>query len=192
MPTNIGCPGAWNLIIKSYLMLPFWIIVNHDIKFTPGFLEEMVAKTKDEEVGLVYGNKDKWNLGCWDLFLIKDWVIKTHGLFDENFYPAYSEDLDYIMRLLIKPVKSDIVSKPYLHGEETYETTGCQTIKVEPELRTKIDEGRILNENTYMINKWGPDWRYCNPYKTPFNKEGVDLGYSKYDLDFTRSKYIGF
>ena len=41
MPANIGCSGAWNLIIKCYMLSSYWIIVNDDVAFGPGLLQEM-------------------------------------------------------------------------------------------------------------------------------------------------------
>ena len=40
-PSNMGVAFAWNCIIKSFLLEPYWIISNHDTAFTPGLLEEM-------------------------------------------------------------------------------------------------------------------------------------------------------
>jgi len=70
MPSNIGCSGAWNLIIKSFMKAPYWVISNHDVMFEPGFLEEMHEKAKDPEVGTVHGSG-----GGWDIFLLKDWIV---------------------------------------------------------------------------------------------------------------------
>ena len=39
MPGNVGCAGYWNLTVKCFPMSPYWVLVNHDIMFTPGFLE---------------------------------------------------------------------------------------------------------------------------------------------------------
>ena len=47
IPYNIGCSGAWNLIIKSYMLSPYWVIVNHDIKFSPGILQQFVENGLD-------------------------------------------------------------------------------------------------------------------------------------------------
>ena len=30
MPYNIGCAGGWNMIMKSYMNAPYWVIINHD------------------------------------------------------------------------------------------------------------------------------------------------------------------
>ena len=35
LPSNMGVAGVFNLIIKSYVMAPYWIIANHNIAFVP-------------------------------------------------------------------------------------------------------------------------------------------------------------
>jgi len=194
MPTNIGCPAAWNLIIKSYITYSQWIIVNHDVAFTPGFLRVMMEKASNTNTGIVFGQPGPHNIGMWDIFLIKDWVIDKFGLFDENFYPAYCEDIDYVMRLInFDPIK-DYVNLPYYHGETTeYSQSGSQTWRNDLDIKSKIDYGRWLNENVYMKQKWGDSWRSCAVYKYPFNDNMLkDSGYYKYDINYIRQKYIGF
>jgi len=201
-PGNIGCASAWNLIIKCYLMSPYWIISNHDIGFTPGFLETMVARAQDPETGIVFGkaenyisaeNKGIITLGSWDIFLIKDWAVHKFGLFDENLYPAYSEDIDYLLRTLVHPIKKTSVELPYYHGESTdYHQSGGQTARVNPELKNKIDIARYLNEHAYMNKKWGPGWHWLDIYKHPFNKPDIDIKMTFFDIYFARSKYLGF
>ena len=103
LPSNLGCGGAWNLIIKSYINSPGWLITSHDVSFTPGFLNELSTNANDESVGLVFGQGGDFGLGSFDLFYIKDWAVEQIGLFDENLYPAYCEDWDYILRLESNP-----------------------------------------------------------------------------------------
>ena len=55
MPSNIGCSGAWNLIIKSFMNAPYWVITNHDLMYTPGFLAKAVEHAQDAETGIVHG-----------------------------------------------------------------------------------------------------------------------------------------
>ena len=95
MPANVGCSGAWNLIIKCFMKAPYWVISNHDVMYEPGFLEEMNTCAQDPEVGTVHGAG-----GGWDIFLVKDWLIQKYGLFDEALYPAYCEDLCF--RCIVK------------------------------------------------------------------------------------------
>ena len=193
LPANLGCSTAWNLIIKSFVTSPYWVIANHDISFTPGFLETLYTKSLDPQVGIIHGARGEFNIGTWDIFLIKDWVIEKYGLFDENFYPAYNEDWDYLLRFIHDPVKKDFVNVPYYHGDTLeYAKSGGQTYKLEtdPATRYKIDLARHLNETEYMDKKWGPTWAKYIPYKFPH--VDTNLGNFTYDLNFIRKKYIGF
>lgn len=196
LPGNIGCSGAWNLIIKSFIMEPYWIIVNDDVAFDKGFLKEMVETSLvNKEVGIIHGNSGDFNVGSWDLFLIKDFVVEKIGLFDENCYPAYCEDADYIMRLMNSQIERITSLKSnYFHGDgnktEYYEHAS-QTSKKDPILSRKL---RIANDMNieYMTEKWGPHWRGCNPRELPFMDKEHHISETRYDLKFLRKKYTGF
>ena len=196
MPANIGCSGAWNLIIKCYMNAPYWIIVNDDVAFNPGLLEEMAdIANGNENIGMVHPNTGDFDIGAWDLFLIRDFVIKQFGLFDENCYPAYCEDADYIMRLSTSPIQKVIGTKnSYQHGHadsKDYYNSGSQTVKSEEGLKEKLDKSN--NDNIeYLTKKWGPGWRTVNPTSTPFQGAEHHIGETRYDLDFVRSKHLGF
>lgn len=194
LPSNLGCSSAWNLIIKSFPMAPYWIISNHDIAFTPGYLEQMSNHAQDPEIGIIHGELGAWNIGGWEVFLIKDFVIQKYGLFDENFYPAYCEDVEYLSRILADGNKLKRILEiklPLLHGETCdYEISGSQTARVEPELQEKIDNGQLLNQQ-YLDKKWN-GWRQFNPTKYPFNDSNIPISYTSYDLGFIRKKYMGF
>lgn len=190
LPANIGCSGAWNLIIKCYMMAPYWIIANHDIAFTPGYLHQMVEKTKDIDSGVIKPKEFQW-----DLFLIKDWVIEKCGLFDENYYPAYMEDCDYHVRLLNENIKINKIDQKYYHGNSDYEKSGSQTLNDEQELAQKLYYSHDIN-SWYMAEKWGPTWRDLDwnfaPWKHPYDKEDIPVSYTTYDLKFVRRKNMGF
>lgn len=198
MPRNIGCAGAWNLIIKCYMMAPYWIITNDDVAFGPGLLEEMANYVNQyPTLGMIHPNKGDFNIGAWDLFLIRDIVVKDFGLFDENTYPAYNEDADYIMRMVHRPIVKVVgTQNTYYHGHalasDYYEeNAGSQTKKSEPKLAERLEEINQINID-YMTEKWGLDWRMCNPTLHPYDKEDIPIDYSTYDLEFVRSKNLGF
>lgn len=200
LPANLGCAGAWNLIIKSYMLAPYWVIVNDDVAFGPGMLEEMSTLMEaDPDLGMIHPNKGDFNLGSWDLFVMRDIIVKTFGLFDENCYPAYCEDADYIMRFSHRPIKKIIgLNSVYYHGhavasEQEYyeENAGSQTKKSDPALREKLDKVNDLNID-YLTKKWGPDWRMCQPTNLPYQGQEIPISYTQYDLDFVRSKHMGF
>lgn len=195
MPSNIGVSTSWNLIIKSFIMSKYWVIVNDDVAFTPGLLEELYQKASDESIGIINPFVGDFNLGAWDFFLIKDWVIKSHGLFDENLYPAYCEDADYIMRLMVSPIKRLVgLEHKYLHGNgycDEYYVHGSQTKKNNVELGQKLDAINVTNFE-YMNEKWGTGWRNCSPQSSPFNAKSNTIKTTTFDLDFCRKKYLGF
>lgn len=196
LPSNIGCSGAWNMIIKCYMNAPFWIITNHDVAFTPGFLREMINVSNDESIGMIHGKGGDYEIGGYDLFLIRDWVVQDYGLFDENLYPAYNEDTDHIMRFIHRPIRKYNMTIPFYHGETTdYYESGSQTYKEaggeESELFKKLFNVNQKNFE-YMNKKWGEGWRQCAPYKHPFNEEKFEIGITTYDLSYVRQKHLGF
>lgn len=191
LPGNVGCSGAWNLIIKSFITSPYWVIANHDVMFTPGFLAEMVSKSEDKEVGMVHGND-----GGWDMFLIKDWVVNEYGLFDENTYPAYCEDDDYRIRFVHKGFKRvTSLTTPYYHGMSTDNTrSGSSTRRADKNLDERLNHTHYLNQQ-YLGTKWGSSFMTGideRVGKYPFDNPSYSLRYNSYLLEFNRSKYLGF
>jgi len=190
MPSNIGCSGAWNLIIKSFMKAPYWIISNHDVMFEPGFLEEMHEKAKDPEVGTVHGSG-----GGWDIFLLKDWIVDKYGLFDENLYPGYCEDMDYGMRFIHDDIKRVLdLDHDYYHGKHKDYSDGSQTWRSEPQLQTAIHIAHEMNKR-YLHMKWGEAWQAHvegETHKTPFNIPELPIDFTTYDLSFVRRKHLGF
>ena len=198
MPANIGVAGAWNLIIKCFLMEPYWVISNDDVAFGPGLLEEIHNEmTANEHLGMIHPNEGDYKLGAYDLFVIRDTIVQTFGLFDENTYPAYCEDADYIMRLHHRPIQKLIGTKNgYMHGHASgkdyyNENAGSQTKKSSPELREHLEKVNLANFE-YLNTKWGTDWRVVNPTVDPFNDPSIPISYTHWDLDYVRSKYPGF
>jgi hypothetical protein len=115
--------------------------------------------------------------GSYEAFIIKDWVVQQYGLFDENLYPAYVEDVEYIVRT--NGVCWDFGTLPYKHEG--------RTVELEPELRERIDAARLLNEWEYMFRRWGDD-EWWITYKADASKHS----HIPWDLGFLRRKYIGF
>lgn len=184
MPANMGCPGGWNLIIKSYMMAPSWFIVSHDIEFSPGLIETMVRYHAVDYIGLTHIAVGDSDLGSYEAFMLKDWVVAKHGLFDENMYPAYGEDIEFAIRTY--GIWWNAVSMPYKHGDKTYAESGSQTVRMEPELFNPLQYARWYNDTEYMVRLYGNEW-WLKPYE-----ELKYAGVQQYDLNFCRKKYIGF
>lgn len=196
LPANIGAGGAYNLIIKCFMMSPYWIFVNDDVAFGPGLLNEMVINAEaDTDIGMIHANAGDVGMGSWDLFLIRDHIIQNFGLFDESMYPAYCEDADYMMRFMHRPIKRIVsLEGMYYHGHGTktqYYAEGSQTQKTEPELKEKLDFCNDKNIE-YLTRKWGPGWRVCNPDEVPYKDQPASVSSTFYDLYFNRQKHLGF
>jgi beta-1,4-mannosyl-glycoprotein beta-1,4-N-acetylglucosaminyltransferase len=202
MPYNLGCAEGWNTIIKSFLFSPYWVIVNDDVSFTPGFLKELhETALENPDAGLIHGNPCNLNylrkFGSFDMFLIRDWIIKDFGLFDTNFYPAYQEDYDYIFRLRNSSVKIiNQLKHKYYHGDTFhYSKSGQNTKKFSNELSNKLINIRYKNYN-YFLKKWNACPESINEnnindiYKYPFNNPANKLSLSLYDIEFAREKSL--
>ena len=199
--SNMGIAPSWNMVIKTFMHSPYWLIVNHDISFGEGFLKEINEAAQIENVKLIFGKEGENSAGYggFELFLIKASLIQSHGLFDENFYPAYCEDIDYIMRLINKPVDMiTYIDSEYYHGEgDEYEKSGSQTRRVSDKLNERFLYGWNKNYG-YLDKKWGGkdgvrtgyNWRYCKPYPTPFNIPGLSIKTTTWDLDFVKDKHL--
>ena len=198
-PSNLGCATSWNLIIKSYLMEPYWVICNHDVSFTPGLLEEIAETAQNKDLNLIHPRAGEYDIGTYDLFAVTEEGIRTMGLFDENLSPAYGEDSDFIMRSInINPKMVKGLKNTYFHGNEivnnsneSYEKNAQQTSKEDPQLGEKLRYVQGINFG-YMNDKWGEGWRVCRPYNNPFNIPEFPQSYTTWDIDFVRSKYLGF
>ena len=92
MPSNLGVPASWNLGIKVTPHAPWWLIVNSDAWFPAGSLARFAAIKSG---GVVLSDASP----PWACFALHDEAVAQVGLFDEGFYPAYFEDLDYARRL---------------------------------------------------------------------------------------------
>lgn len=196
MPANMGVAGSWNLMLKCFPGLPCWLIVNDDVAFGRGLLKEMSERAeKEPDAGVIHAHEGQFNVGSWDLFLIRRETVIKYGLFDENTYPAYNEDADYIMRLLNDmPKRIMSLGGNYMHGmgdKGEYMANGGQTRRQEPSLVDMINYNNELTMG-YMTAKWGEGWRWCNPFPKPSKVDSRPLSYWTYDLSFTRMKHMGF
>lgn len=92
MPTNLGVAASWNLGIKSSPYAPWWMISNFDVTFPRGSLDRLAEESESGALTLAQASPP------WSCFTIGENVVAEVGLFDEGFYPAYYEDLDYTRR----------------------------------------------------------------------------------------------
>ena len=114
MPANLGVAGSWNIGIKSFPFSPYWIFCSNDVSFCPGELSRLAACSAQDALVL--------SSAGWSCFSIGSEIVKTAGLFDENFHPAYYEDAEYGERLQFHKLESNVVMSDVrvdVHGDAT-------------------------------------------------------------------------
>lgn len=97
---NAGVAAAWNQILLSFPEAPMALLVNHDVAFPPGLLAEVldhIDATQPQFMALFPAER------AFSAFVVTALAWDAVGLFDERYYPAYCEDLDYRDRLLAHP-----------------------------------------------------------------------------------------
>lgn len=192
LPRNIGCSGAWNLIIKSFITEPYWLIAGNDVMFMPGFLEKMSHTMNEGEYDMAHGIN-----GDFSVFALNRKVVQKVGLFDESFYPAYFEDIDYAHRLQQTAIRRCLsVGGEYKHGDlvNSYNDASMTLRNEDRERSGAIRRAYVMNSK-FFARKWGG-----NPFKDkdvqlwkhPFNKQEVPRSTTFYNIGFRIRKDVGF
>jgi len=177
---NWGVAGGWNIIIREAFTQDYdaIVFVGSDTKMLPGFWESFIKHTEN------YDFVESSHL--FNCFLITRKCIKKVGLFDENFYPAYIEDNDYRIRVLLSGIsykRNQGNPKLFLHNESS-------TVNTNPFYRKKCDYTHELNKQ-YMHSKWGGEENtgWLTNYKTPFNIPNWPLHKWVLDLQMRSNKH---
>lgn len=153
-PANIGCAGAWNFGIQQLheCGINTYLIINDDLEFFGVDADGLVdfLRSTHQRMG---DNKELILLSeCrWSCFVITYQAVLKYGLFDENFYPAYYEDVDYERRIQL--LGDNISSMNF----------NCIRHKA-----VACGQDFVKKQQEYYIKKWGA----LNPkerFKTPFN-----------------------
>jgi len=92
LPSNLGVSASWNLGVKLFPHDKSWTFLSNDAVFTPGSLAEFAEVQADEVLVSA-------NFPHWQAFAVGEDVVRTVGLWSEDFYPAYFEDNDFTRRL---------------------------------------------------------------------------------------------
>jgi hypothetical protein len=93
---------------------------------------------------------------AFSAFLLTALAWDGVGLFDERFYPAYCEDLDYRDRLLANP-GVERVDGSFAHAAMAQTNpTGSRTLADEPDLARDNQRSFALNRLWYLHRQRGP------------------------------------
>lgn len=148
IPSNLGVAASWNLGIKCFPHAPYWLIGSNDNSWVSGSMNRF-ADESDED-SLVLSSQG------WNTFSLGRNIVKEIGLFDENYYPAYHEDTDYMERIRLHGMTKNIKRTDipiFSHGAAT-------TMNSDPNFRQKNSVTGEDNRVYYMNKIYGDDEHY--------------------------------
>ena len=140
---NLGVAGSWNHILTSFPDAPIALLANNDVRFTANALRTALSeiyKHKACFLPLLPGQSS------FSAFMISHQAWNTIGLFDENFYPAYCEDIDYLERLQFHPE----VTRIDLH--ELQKTMAASNLEHSATINSNA-EFALFNHFTFQLNR---------------------------------------
>lgn len=154
---NIGVGASWNLGMKVTPQAPWWMFANDDLTFGPGDLQRLEEAVDPRAAGV-------WMMLGLAVFAITRHTVNAVGTFDENYHPAYDEDLDFMRR-------SDLLGLPRFETGFTGTHEGSATIMADPVLRA-VNGFTHGQNDAYYIRKWGGAKLGGETFTTPFNRGG--------------------
>lgn len=140
---NMGVATSWNHILSSFPELPFALIVNHDIVFSPGTIAQTIAQidaNKPQFMPLLSPHNQ------FSAFCITAMCWNRIGLFSNEFHYGYFEDLDFKDRILADGNIKWIDDKIIQSNMDAVNRIHSRTIKDDKHLEE-------CNKLSYALNK---------------------------------------
>ena len=182
---NRGLARSWNDAIRLFRHDgdDVLLLVNDDLFFFDGAFDEyidFILSTKASTpnfgqisiLGLETGTTDPLGAGAalgqprWQglaCSAIGEAAIAKVGFFDQNFWPVYFTDTDYVYRL-------SLASLPQLTDTRVLiEHNRSLTTRLDPELR-QFHDGRFRRGSEYYLRKWGGlpgQEKFTSPFAVP-------------------------
>src|SRR5216117_1106224 len=115
---NLGVAGSWNQCAKMFPEEPYWLLMNDDAWFLPGYLEKICKCCHDHfDQPIIHLNHSN----AYYCFVWSQVGLKVCGEFDENLWPAYYEDCDMRVRHRLKGYNGYVYAleglQPLPHGK---------------------------------------------------------------------------
>jgi hypothetical protein len=157
LPHNIGVAAAWNLGMKVTPWADWWFIVNSDITFGEGDLARLAERVNPGEAEIYY-------MHGMSAFALTRHALADVGWFDENFHPAYDEDIDWQRRARILGINEVNLGLTGSGGH-----VGSATIMSDPQLRARNGITHAAND-AYYVRKWGGRKSGGEQFMLPFDR----------------------
>ena len=176
---NRGLSRSWNEgIHQAYSEgCELVLLANDDLHFINGGFSKFIAYARsntDYALAFLHGLETGGSplvgkvidqgFGCC---VITKLAIERIGYLDENFRPAYYEDVDFGRRCYISGAK--IISTEDVLVEHERGTTSRRN----PEIAARIDEDKRIN-GEYFARKWGAQDEFKIPFNNPRFTNRID------------------
>ena len=154
-PENLGVSGSWNYGIRTEA--DFLWILSSSLIFNNGFSELIKKMEFADEYGLLTDQ-------AWHCIGFTKKTFDKVGFFDEQFYPGYFEDTDYLYRLKLAGIHNSVEHNlPKVDIDVTCQGT-AMALK-SGAVNVRFD---VLQE--YYKRKWG-GYPGEEKFIIPFNQE---------------------
>jgi GT2 family glycosyltransferase len=143
---NLGVSASWNLLFDLYPKCHI-VISNDDVRLQDNTIAEMVKAAEETDAEFVFPKTETHTTFC--VFLLKREAWLRVGRFDEGFWPAYYEDIDYWHRMRHAGVKMlEIETTCYDHVLNGY-------LKSMTPEENKVFHGYMQANYRRYVRKWG-------------------------------------
>lgn len=162
---NIGYSGAVNV---GYHQAKDFLIVCGDDDGISNDAIKLFVKYANSNLDSIFFNPAALGSKGFGIFAVRvKKAIEAVGYWDEAFYPAYYEDVDYARRMEIAGVEMCHVNESifYLGGENAGIASSLK--RASTQLNMDLEAGIISNRNRYR-RKWGGEPNQ-EKYTVPFN-----------------------
>jgi hypothetical protein len=148
--SNLGVAASWNQILLGFPQASFALLVNNDIEFSKGTLrraQKHIDSSHPQFLSLMPEPH------TYSAFFITAKTWDCIGLFDNTFYPAYCEDLDYRDRIRADPGVQILDGSPFFASMLELNPGSSQTIASDPTLARFNRASFALNRLWYLSHR---------------------------------------
>lgn len=150
---NLGVAASWNAVLRAFPDSPYWLLVNNDVQFTPGALALLHRVMNSSRAQLVSLLPDPQFFSC---FAVTPALIDQVGWFDEHFFPAYCEDVEFRARVDALADQVEVIDlSPQCFPMVEQNTEQSLTIASDPDLLRQNLRTYELNRLRLLVRRWG-------------------------------------
>ena len=164
--TNEGCAAGWNRILRAASAAHDEIILaNDDITLRPDGIEMMIRQLRADNGAVIRGHG-------FSLFGLSQQTWRRVGMFDERFWPAYLEDVDYKYRLSL----ASVPMPPKVAAAARHASSA--TIKTYNWIERLHFRFHFARNRWYYVLKWGGSpgrERRTSPFVAFKKRRGLNL-----------------